>query len=317
MWAVAGTWPFSLEGITQAAPGLQAGGTAEDAVITAITLVEDDARESSVGFGGLPNADGVVELDAAIMDGRTMRLGAVAAVRGYRHPILIARDVMHYTPHTFLAGLGAEQFAAARGYKAEDLLTESSRLHWEKERAKRAAPSGHDTIGVVALDHTGCIVVGTSTSGLGMKMAGRVGDSPLIGPGFYADTAVGGAAATGVGEDIMKGVLCFRAVEHMRQGMSPMDAARRSVTEVHHLLLQRGRKPGNIAMVCLNKHGIAGAAANHNAFSFSWASETRAPELIKVHSVTAQPASQDGKDYVVATAGGTAPVQQDTPRPDA
>ncbi|NLB39125.1 MAG: N(4)-(beta-N-acetylglucosaminyl)-L-asparaginase [Clostridiales bacterium] len=310
MWAVAGTWPFSLEGIKLAAPGLEAGGTAEEAVITTIKLVEADARESSVGYGGMPNADGVVELDAALMDGRTMNFGAVAAVRGFRHPILIARDVMHCTPHTFLVGEGAEKFARSRGYTAENLLTEASRLNWEKERARQAAPSGHDTIGIVALDASGDLVAGTSTSGLGMKMPGRVGDSPLVWPGLYADTAVGGAAATGVGEDIMKGVLCFRAVEHMRRGLPPMEAARRSVIETHHLLLQRGHKPGNIALVCLDRHGNAGGAANHSAFSYAWASDQHAPELTKVASVVAQPASLDGKDYVIATAGGTAPRPQ-------
>lgn len=304
MWAVAGTWPFSLDGIMAAAPGLAAGGSAEEAVLTAVMLVEADARENSLGLGGLPNAEGVVQLDAAIMDGRTMKMGAVAAVRGYQHPILIARDVMHYTPHNFLVGQGAEDFARSSGYEEVNLLTESSRLHWEKERAKSTAPFGHDTIGMVALDTSGGLVVGTSTSGLGMKMPGRVSDSALVGPGFYADTAVGGAAATGVGEDIMKGVLCFRAVEHMRRGMTPMEAARRSVVEVHHMLLQRGRKPGNIALVCLDRHGNAGAAANHSAFSYAWANQQHAPALHRVDSQVAQPASTDGKDYVIALAGG-------------
>jgi len=317
MWAIVGTWAFAVHGVEAAAPWLAQGGDAMEAVIRAIEPVENDISEQSVGKGGLPNAAGEVELDAAVMDGRTLQMGAVAAMKGFAHPTRIARDVMLRTNYALLAGKGAEDFAHACGYEPEELLTEAARTRWQEAvaagevarvlpapHAQQITPEGHDTVGFCALSTHGDIAVGVSTSGLGFKLPGRVGDSPLIGSGFYADNAVGAAAATGVGEDIMKGVISFRAVEHMRRGLHPQAAAELSVREVHHTLLMRGRVPGNIAMVCLNRRGEVGAAANHGQFSFAWATQAQSVQHEKVTPVVQRP-QEDSAHYDIATAGGS------------
>ncbi len=286
MWAIIGTWPFALEGVELAAGFLQDGGDAIEAVVRAIEPAEKNPRVDSVGPGGLLNIEGELELDAGIMDGRTLAIGAVLALKGFPHPIRIARDVMAHCKHNVLAGEGAAQYAQGMGLTARDIRTPESIKKWEEAlKQRQEGPLGHDTIGVCALSRESSMAVGVSTSGMGMKLPGRIGDSPLVGSGFYADNAVGAAAATGVGEDIMKGLLSFRAVEYMRAGLSPREAAEKAMVVSHNTLLTRGVMPGNMALVCLNRQGDFGGASNHPYFSFAVAREGEAPKVYRVNPV--------------------------------
>jgi len=228
--AAIATWSFGVAAVEGAGQVLAVGGDALDAVERGIRVVESDPDEHSVGYGGWPNAEGVVELDAAIMDGTAQDAGSVAALRGIKHPISVARRVMEATPHAMLAGEGALAFALSQGFPEEDLLTEASRAGWEEwQRERELASTTHDTVGLVALDARGDAAAGCSTSGRSFKLPGRVGDSPLIGGGLYADSEVGGAAATGLGEEILKFCASFLVVEYMRRGHSPMEACRKVI----------------------------------------------------------------------------------------
>lgn len=280
MWSVVTTWQFSLQASRRAANILAEGRSALDAAEQAIWTVESDPAVDSVGLGGFLNRDGELELDAAMMDGDTLRSGSVCAIKGYEHPISVARAVMEKTPHVLLAGEGAAQFARETGFQAvpaNALITERAREIWENRRVE-----GHDTIGLVALDAGGRIVAATSTSGASMKLPGRVGDSPLIGSGFYAESGVGGCAATGLGEDIVKTCLSFRVVELMRGGMSPRGAAETAVLHAHNAILKRGNQPNKIAIVCMNEQGECGAACNHRGFSYACANESLEPTVMEV-----------------------------------
>ena len=223
MWSFVSTWHFSKQAAQAGMEILEKGGDALDAAEAGIRLVESDPEVETVGKGGFLNAKGELELDAAVMDGNTLKTGAVCGVRGFEHPVSIARKVMEETPHSIIVGEGAEEFARKMGIPEVGnayMVTEESRKAWEEKRKE-----GHDTIGAVALDSRGSMGVAMSTSGADMKVPGRVGDSPIIGSGFYVDSEVGGAAATGLGEDIMRTCLAFRCVELMRQGMAPQKAA--------------------------------------------------------------------------------------------
>ncbi len=286
-WAIIATWQFALPALKISADLLASGQA--DALTAAVELarrVEDDPAVDSVGYGGLPNINGDVELDAAVMSGKDLALGAVAAVKGYKNPVLLARHVMQDTEHTFLVGAGAEAFAAQLGLARSDHLTEKSRQAWldkiKEEPAAQLKPVGHDTVGIVALDQNGTMAIATSTSGRGFKLQSRVGDSPLVGSGFYVDDEVGGAAATGLGEDIMKGCLCYAAVELMRQGFSPQKAAEQSLRRHQERLAKSGQEVGNMALVCLDKQGRPGASANHVDFSYAVASAASPAQLIQL-----------------------------------
>ena len=280
MWSVVSTWPFSLQTVELAGNMLKDGAKALDALEKGVHLVETDPEVESVGRGGYMNANGDLELDAAIMDGDTMKMGCVAGVRGYEHPVSIARAVMENTIHSILVGPGAEQFAEQMGIPKADvdyMITEKARKAWEEKRKE-----GHDTIGAIALDTHGSMAVATSTSGANMKVPGRVGDTPIIGSGFYVESGVGGAAATGLGEDIMRTCCCFRCVEFMRAGMSPKEAVEHVVVLAHNTIVKHGGKPDNIAMVCMNAEGEVGAACNHQGFAFTYAHEGCEPVLEEV-----------------------------------
>ena len=227
---------------------LSEGGSPLDACVEGIALVEDDPEELTVGYGGLPNEDGVVELDAAVMDGATHRGGAVAALRGIRHPTKVARLVMEQTTRVLLAGDGALKFAKACGFAEENLLTEQAfRMwnYWLRNRSDKddwLAPSADDaeldvrqwfekhfyssggTVHCAALDAAGNMACATSTSGHPFKIAGRVGDSPILGAGLYVDDKVGTCGAIGQGEATMQHCSSFAVVELMRGGRSPLDA---------------------------------------------------------------------------------------------
>jgi len=280
MWGSIATWHFALQAVTAAKEILEKGGKGLDAVEAGIHLVESDPEVESVGRGGFLNRNGDLELDAAVMDGSTLKMGVVAGVRGYEHPVSIARAVMEKTKHSIIVGTGAEQFARECGFEEaprERMVTPEAQKIWEEKAAK-----GHDTIGQVALDMNGDMVVATSTSGASMKVPGRVGDSPIIGSGFYVETGVGGAAATGLGEDIMRTCCCFRAVELMRMGMHPQKAAEEVVRSAHETILRHGGNPDCIALVCMNAKAEYGGAANHQGFSYAVAAEGVEPQIVPV-----------------------------------
>lgn len=283
MWSVVATWPFSLKLTEKASAMLSEGEKAMDALEAGIRLVESDPEVNTVGRGSFLNAKGELELDAAVMDGDSLRMGCVASVRGFEHPVSIARKVMEQTPHSILVGQGAEEFARKMGIPEvgnEYMVTEASRKAWEEKRKE-----GHDTIGAVALDSSGSMGVAMSTSGANMKIPGRVGDSPIIGSGFYVDSEVGGAAATGLGEDIMRTCLAFRCVELMRQGMEPQKAAEEAIFTAHNRIIRHGIHTDNIAIVCMNTAGECGASCNHQGFWFSHAREGQKPVLEEVKPI--------------------------------
>src|SRR5438067_12308707 len=233
-FVVVATWPFGQTAVKAAAPLLRQGRPALDAALAGAQAVEDDPKVTSVGYGGLPNAIGTVQLDACVMDGQSLSCGAVAGLENIRHPAAVARRVMEKTPHVLLVGEGARWFALQQGFALDTLLTPESVKKWEqrKPRAERPAPppvppgsaADHDTVTVLALDQKGHLGGVCTTSGLAHKLPGRVGDSPLIGAGLYVDDSAGAAGATGVGEEIIRIGGSVLVVESMRAGRSPQEA---------------------------------------------------------------------------------------------
>lgn len=280
MWGSVATWHFALQGVVKAKEILEQGGKAMDAAEAGVRLVETDPTVESVGRGGYLNANGDLELDAAVMDGTTLKMGAVASVRGYEHPVSIARAVMERTRHSIIVGLGAEQFAREQGFEEaprDYMVTEFAQKTWEEKTGR-----GHDTIGQVVLDQNSDMVVAMSTSGASMKVPGRVGDTPIIGSGFYVETGVGGAACTGMGEDIMRTCCSFRAVDLMRAGMHPQKAAETVVLTAHQTLVRCGLVPDCIAIVCMNAKGEYGGSSNHQGFTYAHAVEGEEPGVVEV-----------------------------------
>src|SRR5690606_6078762 len=222
---VLSTWDFGIQANAEAWKVLVAGGRALDAVEQGVRLTEADPTERSVGYGGRPDRDGKVTLDACIMD-ENANIGSVAALQGIKHPISVARAVMEKTPHVMLVGAGALQFALEQGLKEENLLTPESEKEW-KEWLKTAKYEpvvnieNHGTFGIIASASQGNLSGGCTTSGMAFKTHGRVGDSPIIGAGLYVDNEVGAATATGHGEEVIRTVGTHLVVELMRQGPSP------------------------------------------------------------------------------------------------
>lgn len=268
---------------------IQRGADALDAVIAGVNLVEDDPADDSVGYGGLPNEEGVVELDAAVMHGPSHRAGAVASLRNIKNPSSVARLVMERTDHVLIVGEGALKFARAHGFKEENLLTESSRkkwLKWKETLSKEddwLPPHGIDeedigsnyiehvrntgTIHLGALDAKGDLSCVTTTSGLAYKIPGRIGDSPILGAGLYVDNDVGSAGSTGRGEANLLNCSSVMIVEWMRQGKTPEEACllacQRIVDhnkEKRHLD-KTGRYRHNVKFYAINKRGEYGSAA--------------------------------------------------------
>jgi N4-(beta-N-acetylglucosaminyl)-L-asparaginase len=224
------TWDFGAPANARAAEVIAGGGSLLDAIEKGINVVEDDPSVDSVGYGGLPNAQGDVELDAGIMDGSAHRAGAVCNLHKIRNPISVARLVMERTRHTTMAGEGALQFAIAMGFSPEQLLTPKSLEAWLKWKNTPNHDTfwidrpNHDTIGMLATDGEGRIAAGCSTSGLAWKIPGRVADSPLVGCGFFADDAAGAASATGNGDVMANYCTSTFIVQRMAQGAHPQEA---------------------------------------------------------------------------------------------
>lgn len=265
------TWSDSFSCVTTAAREMHSGGSLMDAVEKAINTIEDDPAIQSVGYGGLPNADGVVELDAAIMNGTNRRAGSVCNLHEIKHPISVARKIMEKTHHTTLAGEGALQFALEMGFERTQLLTPQSLEAWMKWKsdphrhtywlsgAEPKRSPNHDTVGLLGYDGRGHVAAGCSTSGLAFKIPGRVADSPIVGCGLYADDNAGAASATGDGDVMTNYCTSFFIVMLMAQGHSAQEACELCL---HHMA-QGDPKSKEIqaAVIAIDKHGRVGAAA--------------------------------------------------------
>lgn len=290
---VVNTWPF--HSATQAAwKALAAGGSPLDAVEKGCAQCEVDQCDGTVGYGGSPDESGETTLDAMIMNGNTLEVGAVANLRRIKNAIGVARAVMEHTKHTFLVGESASLFAESMGFVCEDLTTNRSFSIYSKWLNQQCQPNfrknvipdpakfcgpykpvrglpeektltlqkevdlhSHDTIGMIAVDRNGNVATGTSTNGASHKIPGRVGDSPMIGAGSYADSSVGGAAATGDGDTMMRFLPSYQAVENMRMGADPTSACQKAIARIQkHVPVFFG------AIICAKRTGSYGAACS-------------------------------------------------------
>ena len=275
--AVIATWPFGKPACELALKTAKSGSML-DGIEQGIRIVEADVTNSTVGIGGAPNSAGVVELDACIMAGPGHKAGSVAGIQGIVHPISVARRVMEKTRHVLLVGEGAKQFAIAQGFEEKELTTSERRKEWEAWKKKSSAEKKeinedqHDTIAMVGVDEKGDVYGGCSTSGLSYKMPGRVGDSPILGSGLYVDNSVGGAGATGVGENVMRFCGSFLIVEFMRAGAKPTEACEKAIRRIAELDPLRIDQL-DINFVAINKQGEMGAAGTSKGFKYGFAKE--------------------------------------------
>jgi len=241
-----------------------------DAVELGINEVENDPDVTSVGYGGLPDAEGNVTLDASIMDWNG-NAGAVAFLKEIKNPISVARLVMEKTPHVILVGEGASHFALSNGFKKQNLLTpkaEKAWKEWKKEKEMELHnQESHDTIGLLAIDHRGNISGGTSTSGVKFSLYGRVGDTPIIGAGLFVDNEIGGACSTGFGEISVKSAGSFLIVEKMREGYSPQEACEYTVRRINRKHYYNNTR--QICFLAMNKKGEIGAYSLKKGFKIA------------------------------------------------
>jgi N4-(beta-N-acetylglucosaminyl)-L-asparaginase len=268
---VVATWNVP-EAVSAAFAEITAGKSALDAIEAGCRVEESNVSNTTVGKGGLPDREGKVTLDACIMDA-SGNAGSVLFLEDIEHPISVARRVMERTPHVILAGEGAQQFALREGFEKENLLTESSEKAYRKwletsEYKPIINIENHDTIGMLAIDLEGNISGGCTTSGLAYKMRGRVGDSPIIGSGLYIDNEVGGATATGLGEEILKSVGSFLIVELMRQGAHPTEACEEAVRRIAAKSASKVRD-FQAGFVAIRKDGEVGGYAIHPGFNYT------------------------------------------------
>ncbi len=288
---VVSTWDFGVGANQVAWKTLSAGGSALDAVEAGARWAESDLCNPTVGRCGNPDRDGVLSLDASIMDGDG-RCGSVAALSDIAHPVSVARRVMEKTPHVMLVGEGAQQFAVQQGFERRKLLTPEAENAWREwlktaqytpeinaeRRSRPGDSSNHDTLGMLAIDAQGRLAGACTTSGMAWKMHGRVGDSPIIGAGLYVDNEVGAATASGVGEEMIRNAASFLVVELMRQGRSPADACREAIARVVRKRPEAS-KTLQVCFLALNKHGEVGAYALHRGFVYAVCDVDRQDDL--------------------------------------
>jgi len=262
------TWDFKKANF-QAGMALESGKDALSSAIIGANVEEENPKNSTVGYGGAPDREGTVTLDAAVMDHKG-NCGSVLGVKKVVNVSSLAKDVMEKTPHVILSGKGAQNFAIKNGYKLKSLLTEDSKKKWMEWKKKpiynpKTNIDNHDTIGILCLDKKGNIGGVCSTSGLAYKMQGRIGDSPIIGSGLYIDNNVGGAVATGLGEEIIKIVGSFLVVELMRNGKTPKQACDEALLRIY----RKNKSPKfQIAFLALDKHGNSGSSCLQEGFSY-------------------------------------------------
>ena len=272
------TWKFGLPACQQSLATLNKTKSILDAIEMGIRVAEADTNVDSVGVGGAPNASGIVQLDACIMDGESHKAGSVAALENFPHPISVARRVMEKTKHVLLVGAGAAEFATEQGFETKDLLTETQKRKWQDWKAQQAkshgtkggnaTPPNHDTIALVGMDANGHIAGGCSTSGLAYKLPGRVGDSPILGSGLYVDGEVGAAGATGIGENVMRHCGSFLIVEFMRSGMDPTAACRAAIERIAKTEKKKASEL-HINFLAIDKQGRWGSAGTDDGYEIA------------------------------------------------
>jgi isoaspartyl peptidase/L-asparaginase-like protein (Ntn-hydrolase superfamily) len=273
---VVSTWGTGLNANEASWEILSEGGYALDAVEAGVKVEEANPDNNTVGYGGRPDRDGNVTLDACVMN-EAGNCGAVAFLQNIKHPVSVARKVMAETPHSMLVGEGAKKFALSQGFQEENLLTEESQKEWKEwlETGKyelEVNVENHDTIGMLALDEEGRLCGACTTSGAAWKMHGRVGDSPIIGAGLFIDPKVGGAVATGAGEEVVKTAGSHLVVEMMRAGHSPQKACK---IAIERILERYPENPNKIQVgyIALNNEGVYGGYSIQNGFKVSVFSE--------------------------------------------
>jgi N4-(beta-N-acetylglucosaminyl)-L-asparaginase len=270
---VISTWNFGYKANAVSWKLLSEGGNALDAVEKGINLIEADPENQSVGIGGLPDRDGYVTLDACIMDEKG-RAGSVTFLQDIVHPVSVARLVMEKTPHVMLSGSGALQFALENGFERQNLLTDKSKQAWEEWLKKSQYKpviniENHDTVGLLALDQSGNLSGGCSTSGLAYKMHGRVGDSPIIGAGLFVDNEIGACVATGLGELVMRTLGSFLVVEFIRQGASAQEACEQAIQRIAKNNPDFKEKDYQVGVIALDKSGNVGAFSLQPGFTYA------------------------------------------------
>ncbi len=288
---VISTWNHGLPANEAAWDILFKGGYSLDAVEKGVRVPEGDPEIITVGYGGIPDSSGKVTLDACIMDEKGMA-GSVAYIQHIKHPISVARLVMENTPHVMLSGKGALNFALENGFKKEKLLTPKMKAEWKKWKKEKKEfgskinienqlEDNHDTIGMLAIDSKGRISGACTTSGMGYKMPGRVGDSPIVGAGLFVDGEVGGAVATGTGELVMKTLGTFLVVEMMRNGKTPAEACEAAVKRIAKKIPDY--EDHQVGFIALNKSGEYGSFCIQPGFNFALKTKNRT-ELIDAES---------------------------------
>lgn len=268
------TWEHGLPANEEAWKYLKSGKPALDAIEAGVKIPEGDPNVRTVGYGGYPDREGKVTLDACIMD-HNSNCGAVSFLQDIKHPISVAKKVLQETPHVMLSGEGAKQFALSQGFQEENLLTPESEKDWKKwlEESKYKPVinlENHDTISMLVLDENGNLSGGCTTSGAAWKMHGRVGDSPIIGAGLFLDNEVGAAAATGLGEAVIRTAGSAMVVELMRQGKSPLQACKEIVERIYAKHENhRDMEYLQVGFIALNKNGEYAGYSLRSGFNFA------------------------------------------------
>ncbi|RCL67871.1 MAG: glycosylasparaginase [Cryomorphaceae bacterium] len=279
------TWNHGLDANKKAWEVLKNGQGGLSAVEEGVKVTEADPNVRSVGLGGYPDREGIVTLDACIMD-KNSNCGSVSYLQNIKHPISVARHVMEDTPHVMLSGSGALDFAISKGFKQENLLTEASKNDWIKWKQKSDYKpliniENHDTISMLLIDENRDLYGACTTSGAAWKMHGRVGDSPIIGAGLFLDNEVGAAAATGLGEAIIKTSGSAMVVELMRQGHSPFEACKTIVDRISKIHMNSPEwEYLQVGFIALNKNGEYAGYSLRKGFNFSLQDEINKDLLI-------------------------------------
>ena len=282
------TWNHGLPANNEAWKNLMDGKNGVSAIEAGVKISEADPTVRSVGYGGFPDREGIVTLDACIMD-KNSNCGSVSFLQDIKHPISVARLVMEETPHVMLSGKGALDFAISKGFKQEDLLTEESKkdwINWKEESKYKPVINieNHDTISMLLIDNNGDLFGACTTSGAAWKMHGRVGDSPIIGAGLFLDNEVGAAAATGLGEAVIRTSGSAMVVELMRQGHSPLDACKLVVDRISKI-----HRSGpdwdylQVGFIAINKKGEYAGYSLRKGFDYAVCDNTDQNRLLKAN----------------------------------
>lgn len=283
------TWRHGLAANEEAWNQLKKGTSALNAIVSGVGISEADPNVASVGYGGLPDREGKVTLDACIMN-HNSDCGSVSFLQGIKHPIAVAQKVLENTPHVMLTGKGALQFALSEGFKEENLLTDKAEKRWQKwlEDSKYKPViniENHDTISMLVLDEDGNLSGGCTTSGAAWKLHGRVGDSPIIGAGLFLDNDIGAAAATGLGEAVIRTAGSAMVVELMRQGKSPNEACKEIVERIYNKHKNhKDMEYLQVGFIAVNKQGEHGGYSIRPGFNYAVLDDEKGNRMEKAAS---------------------------------